>query len=165
MDLINGAQIIKNKSAYYGGGVTVATNGAVTVNGGTIGAVDNGNEASYGGGVFVTKGTLKLLDGALSYNTAKDGGGIYTNAAAAIIEMQGGSMQGNKATGTGGAAWLGFDATFNMLGGKIVDNAAATGGAVAVLSRDAGQVGNLNISGGEIRNNTATVRGGGISVS
>ena len=109
--------------------------------GGTI----TGNHATAknddtGGGVLVTgsaKGSFNLRGGVITGNSAANGGGV------AVCSTQ----SNNKDTSR----------YFNMFGGTINDNQASDNGGGVYVENN----GRVTVSGGEIKNNTAT-KGGGI---
>ena len=109
--------------------------------GGTI----TGNHATAtndntGGGVLVTgsaKGSFNLHGGVITGNSAANGGGV------AVCSTQ----SNNKSTSR----------NFNMSGGTISDNQTTENGGGVYVENN----GRVTVSGGEIKNNTAT-KGGGI---
>ena len=109
--------------------------------GGTI----TGNNATatddnMGGGVLVTgsgNGSFNLRGGVITGNSAANGGGV------AVCSTQ----SNNKNTSR----------CFNMSGGTISDNQASDNGGGVYVENN----GRVTVSGGEIKNNTAT-KGGGI---
>jgi hypothetical protein len=135
--------------ADYGGAVYVTGDGHFEMNGGVF----RGNLANFrGGAIFVHSGTMILNDGSVSENRAvKNGGGINISGES-ILEIRGGSVIGNTAGAwSGGIENFGM---FDMYGGIISGNSA---------SNDAGGVYNggvFTMHGGEIRENSATYGGG-----
>jgi uncharacterized repeat protein (TIGR02543 family) len=105
----------KNSS---GGGVSVASGGAFPMSGG--GEV-SGNEATAsianGGGVYVG-GTFKMSGGAVSGNTATNGGGVFV-AANNAFKMSGGTVSGNTATNGGGVS-VNTQGTFTKSGDSTI---------------------------------------------
>jgi PHD/YefM family antitoxin component YafN of YafNO toxin-antitoxin module len=116
-----------------GGGVLVGPWSTFTMNGGTI----SGNEAYYGGGVYVygttendstLQGTFKMSGNAqISGNIANSGGGVYVNSSG-LFEMKGGTISGNEATsdgvdeGGGGVYFKSGLSTFSMTNGTVYGN-------------------------------------------
>ncbi len=99
---------------------------------------DRQQKAGDHGAVSVQNGTLNMSGGLITKNTSGfEGGGVSLYAPAS----------GDT------------EAVFNFSGGTISENAASHGGGIALL----GNV-TLNMTGGAITNNTATVEGGGIMV-
>jgi len=98
----------------------------VTVEGLTI----TGGNFSYGGGLAVDNGTVKLLDGAkITENTATEkGGGVYLSPSAKLVMEGSATISGNSAA-SGGAVYNA--GSFNMGGSAYipygVTNASGTG--------------------------------------
>lgn len=140
---------IVGNEADYGGAVYVTGDGHFEMSGGVF----RGNLANFrGGAIFIHSGTMILNDGSVSENRAvKNGGGINISGES-ILEMRGGSVIGNTAGAwSGGIENFGM---FDMYGGIISGNSA---------SDDAGGVYNggvFTMHGGEIRENSATYGGG-----
>ena len=79
-------------------GVRVGGNGTFTLTGGAI----SGNTADDGGGVFVCEyGTFTMNGGAISGNSSYCGGGVYVDEGGAFT-MTGGAISGNSADYGGG---------------------------------------------------------------
>ena len=96
------------------------------------GAITGGNTAQYGGGVYVeSDGAFTMEGGTISGNSADSGdsGGVYVKAGGAFT-MHGGTVSGNTASGYGGGVCV--DGTFTMDGGAISGNSASIGGGVCV---------------------------------
>ena len=110
-----------------------------------------------GGGIFVTRGTLTIEDGAeISSNTGYVGGGIFVcgYSGTTSVVINGGTVKNNSATGSNTGSY----ASYYFLGG----------GGVYVYGK-AGTV-SFTMNGGEIKNNkvsyaaTPSTGGGGIYV-
>lgn len=92
-----GGNITEN-SAYKGGGI-FSLDGTLTLAGCNI----TGNNANYYGGAIYNAGTLTIanvspsIGSTISYNTAKNGGGIF-NDYSGIVNLYGGSIDHNNAT-------------------------------------------------------------------
>ncbi len=163
-----------NTATTIGGAVNVDNGASFTMNGGTI----NGNTGkSGGGGAYVHEGTFTLGAGALiTSNTAegRNGGGVYVDSGGTLA-IGGGAIKSNNATKSGSAVGNGggvyvfgntvSKGTVRMTAGEISGNAAGLDGAAYI--GDGGGVynegGTVEISGGEIKSNTAQ-DGGGIYV-
>lgn len=108
---------------------------------------------------------VKMYGGAVKGNVAlRQAGGIYV-LDNSTFEMFGGGISDNIAFGNGGGVYIWDRATFNLNGGSVDGNNAAYGGGVSLYSsnEDRNKINNvLNLGGGEIKNNTATIFGGGI---
>ena len=140
---------IVGNQADYGGAVYVTGDGRFEMSGGKF----CGNFAdSRGGAIFVQSGTMLLNEGSVSENrSAKNGGGIDIGDLG-ILEMRGGSVTGNTA-----GAWSGGIENFGMF--TMYDGIVSTNSA----TEDAGGVYNggvFTMYGGSIRENTAKYGGG-----
>ena len=158
--IMNGGNITNNEAASfqtetgytyagYGGGVSVGW-GSFTMNGGTI--TDN-RAAEEGGGVLVdsqtdlTNAEFVLRNGVIGRNTARIGGGIYSDQS---FTMYGGSVEYNTASGEIGGI---VADTVNISGGSIEGN---TGGLVGGVYATA----SFTMTGGSVFNNTGSLVGG-----
>lgn len=125
----------------------------------------------YGGGVTVEGGTFHMDGGAIR-NCGINGGSICWGGGVAV--MFGGSfiMDGGKITGCyadspdgftsfGGGVFVAYGSSFTMNGGTISDNRADVGGGVMLSGNSAV----MNIDGGAITGNTATICGGGLAAT
>ena len=143
-------------SWFESGGVAVQNSGNLEM---FIGSVVSGNEAEYGGGIYVDNGTFGMQGGIIIGNTTltHSGGGVYVNAGS--FTMVGGKINDNTSYEMGGGIYITENSTFIMQGGTIGGNIAKTmgGGGVAISAS------NFTMSGGTISNNIAlSTHGGGI---
>ncbi len=175
---------------YGGGNSPYATRTSLVLSNGMI----NNNEATYGGGVFLSSNTAFTLDSgsAIQENTATgDGGGIMA-LQDAILNLTSGSVEQNSAAGSGGGIWTQSSLTIHSGFAVAKNNAGVYGGGVyvttsAVLTITDGTIGGdtlgntaqygggvavrngaglvMNNSLGSISHNTATGDGGGIYVA
>ncbi len=165
-DTLTGGIITGGNGANSGGGVYVSTTSEFNMYGGSI----VGNTAMSGGGVYVNTGNeFNMYGGTIAGNTTSGanymygGGGVYVTCSnsysSAIFNMYDGIISNNISGYNGGGVYVYSScssAQFNMFGGTISGNTASyNGGGVA------GYGGTLNISGGEITENSATNSGGG----
>ena len=166
---ITGGSITYNKADSIGGGIYMMDNGAKAEM--TGGSITHNKGGKSGGGVYISdynsnsRSLFTLKGGKISYNTAKNGGGI---TAFGDFNMDGGTIEENTATGdtdlslnlgTGGGIDL-VAATMNMTDGEIKNNHAKHGGGVSIgLSGARDSV--FNMSGGTISGNTLTDPAGG----
>ena len=111
----------------------------------------------YGGTITGNHATAK--------NDDKGGGVLVTGSAQGSFNLHGGVITGNSAANGGGVAVCSTVSNnrdksryFNMSGGTISDNQASDNGGGVYVENN----GRVTVSGGEIKNNTAT-KGGGIS--
>lgn len=131
-----------------GGGIHVAGNGTVTMNGGIITncKVSESQQYALGGGIYLAKNSsFTMSDGAISGNTAKSsvssngqgsGGGVYV-APNSTFSMTGGVFSSNKAEGAnanGGAVFS--QGTFTAENAVFSGNTSAhwTGGIVGKVT-------------------------------
>ncbi len=165
----NYAQFTMHDGIISGNKSTSNNGGGVSTYGRNPGAkeVDDnpGYEAVYGSEepVFIMKG------GKISSNTALFGGGVYVRDAS-HFKMMGGIIGGetseaNTATNNGGGVYVySLGSKFTMDGGTISGNRI---GAASSTSHGGGGVfvyGEFTMNGGVIRNNSSSVRGGGVYV-
>ena len=124
--------------------------GAILQNGRVTGTAD-------GGGVYVNNGTFTINGGVIRNCSARNGGGVYQNAAVGF-DLVAGSIMQCTASGQGGGVYIN-KGPFNMTGGSISACQANAGGGVFAVG---GRV--FNMSGGSIVGNHAISKGGGIAV-
>lgn len=117
-----------------------------------------------------TRNTFDMYGGTITGNnaTATDdnmgGGVLVTGSGNGSFNLRGGVITGNSAANGGGVAVCSTQSNnkntsrcFNMSGGTISDNQASDNGGGVYVENN----GRVTVSGGEIKNNTAT-KGGGI---
>ncbi|MBO5572702.1 MAG: hypothetical protein J5947_00465 [Clostridium sp.] len=115
--------------------------------------------SSFGGGICVNSGNLRIEGGTIRNCSAQKGGAIYAQSNAKTILMTEESfITGCTAADTGGAVFFNRG-DFTMSGGEIRGCSAKSGGAVYAAGGRS-----LIMTGGTITGNTATVKGGGIAV-
>ena len=150
-----------------GNGSVVVVNGELTIKDSSSGGKITGGNASgsKGGGVLVkTGGSLQLLSGTVTGNTAPYGGGVCVESQA-TFSMDGGEISNNTSTNVKGSGGGGVAVeketntvgSFTMNAGKISDNSSWIQGG-GVFSN-----GTMVMNGGEISGNTAPVGAGIIS--
>lgn len=118
-------------------------------------SVKNNSAPNSGGGIYNLDGTLTLEDSSVSDNTGPTGGGIDNNIG--TIVMTGTTFSGNTAsTGDGGGI-------YNQFGPMTVTNSTFSGNAAA--SGDGGAIrqigGTLTMTSATLSNNSARFQGGG----
>ncbi|MDO4332020.1 MAG: SpaA isopeptide-forming pilin-related protein [Eubacteriales bacterium] len=155
-------EIRENKASGNGGGLLLNSCAEVCISGGII---ENNSAGSYGGGLgFALAAVLPdvALEGVqIRNNAAEAGGGIYINPTkAASVEIKNSTViAGNTTDGPGGGLYN-RGSTVKLSGGEICDNISASyGGGVYLLT------GEFRMEGGTIQDNTAfhaTGGGGGI---
>ena len=154
---INDGTIISDNTVEEAGAIYCGGNAQVTVNSGTI----NSNQASYGGAIFCSEGDILIKGGSIQENTAKFGGAVYFTGNGQLT-LSGGEIAGNKVIdkdGSGGGIYL-WGGKAQITGGTIKGNKADAGGAIAASGPSS-----VEITGGNINDNTADYAGGGIYLS
>ena len=147
-----------------GNGSVIVVNGELTIKDSSSGGKITGGNASSskGGGVLVkTRGSLQLLSGAITGNTAPYGGGVCVEPQA-TFSMDGGEISNNTSTNVKGSGGGGVAVeketntvgSFTMNAGKISGNSSWIQGG-GVFSN-----GTMIMNGGEISNNTAPAGAG-----
>ena len=93
------------------------------------------NEAAFGGGVYVAKGTLEVEGGTFSGNTARtDGGAVGTalGTGPTLVTIVGATFEGNESTYSGGAIFADIQGGVAVYGTTFVGNSTGyEGGAVS----------------------------------
>ena len=120
------------------------------------------------GAAFDVSGNLTVGEGAvISYNTAKNNGGAITVESGSTTTINAGIISNNYALGNGGA----FRCVGNLIinGGEITYNFAKTGGAISARTdqpegAQAVRVASVQLNGGMIAYNNASVKAGGIEI-
>jgi fibronectin type 3 domain-containing protein len=108
---------------------------------------DNRNTTSGGGGLYIDGGAVTMNDGEINGNiagadSAGYGGGVYVKNGGAMV-INGGKITGNA------VAEKGFSSSYSFGGGIYIDDSKSK----------------VTMHGGEISNNSASNRGGGICAS
>ncbi len=175
--LINGGTISYNEATSDGGGVygyTNVTNGgniSFTMNAGAI--ISHNTAAKNGGGVFFgrnvnNESTFTINSGHITDNTAKNGGGMYSDNGTLILDSC--TIANNRATAYGGGIYnkgippfnnngVNYEAKITMSENSMIrNNNAASGGGVY----NHGKRATFTMPDGRITDNTATASGGGI---
>jgi uncharacterized repeat protein (TIGR01451 family) len=163
-----------------GGGVYVAQ-GSTTLSGTLV--VSN-SAAAGGGGVYVYDGSATLIGTQVISNSASDGGGVYVDQGSATLNVSGGEVGSNSADDDGGGVYV-YEGSATLTGTQVVSNSADYGGGVYVDQGSATMIGTqvvsnsaaagggvyvnqggatLNVSGGEVGDNSADDDGGGVYV-
>ena len=135
---------------------------SLTINEGAIlqnGKVDPNDQTKIGGAIYCQDaGNVTINDGIIRNNEAIQAGGAIAYIGSGTLTINGGDIYGNKVpaeSGFGGAIVLQGKGVINS--GKVHNNNAYDGGGIAT-----GKNTNLEITGGEISENTASYAGGGI---
>lgn len=141
-----------NSNNTTGGGICIASNCNLTINGGTI----TNCAARQGGGVYFCGDTFTMSGGSITNCKADAGGGVYM--AGRTFNLSGGTISGCESNGGGGIYTSTSDATITMSNGSITDCSALNGGGVYMES---GSASTFTMNGGEITNCKATEEGAG----
>lgn len=153
-----GAVYVLGRSAVTSGSETVNRNGGVfNMYGGKL----TGNKATAGAAVRIygysgdpdigdayKPGTFNFYGGTISNNTGSTGT-VYL-AAAAKMNMSGGTISGNTISASGGGIYAQSGTVINISGGTIANHSIGSdGGAISTKGKE------LNISGGKFTGNSA----------
>jgi hypothetical protein len=180
--------IVTHNAGSMGRGVTVNSGGKLVLSDGEI----SGNNATMGGGVYMSYSTFNMTGGAITNNVASTGDQIDSSH---VVTQHSGTLHNaggngpNTATGAGGGVYVGYDGSFSMSGGVIANSTVdLDGGGVFVdaagsfsmsdnsvvannkAARHGGgvyaNVGSFRITGNaRVTNNTTTHRGGGVHMN
>ena len=168
--ILGNNSVIKSSSATSSG-----NGGGICVAGGNVSLISNSSienctaRKGYGGGVYLSSGSLEIDGGTIDWCTAGYGGGVATTSSAKFT-MSSGTVSDNKATNNGGgiwcdtAGWTGSAADAKITGGTISGNSANQDGGGIYLNNPDNSYDNtrlMSIWGGTITKNTAK-NGGGI---
>ena len=160
----------KNVNDSHGGGIYIASGGTVTIKGGTI----SDNTANYGGGFYVDPGANETTtinnesaETTISNNKARFGAGAFIMSGTLNISSTNSrttTISGNIADQSGGGLYV--KGTANLTGVLLNSNQANGIGSDPFGGGGMFIRGNFDssISGGEVNNNTAKDKGGGVYV-
>ena len=165
-----------------GGNIEVSAKGALlnTIGGsmysrlelGENALLQNAKTSQDGGAVYLDYGNFALTGCVIRNCTAsKNGGGVYmasctkTGPSRGYMYFESGSISGCNAA-KGGGIFLTNGGTINMSGGSVSGCGAVNGAGLYVEknTQNLDFTNYFNMSGGSIRNNTATGTGGGIGI-
>lgn len=186
---LGGITVAGNSAAVGGGGMRVLSGSDVTIENSSI--HDNETPGFAGGIELAAASRLTLRDTEIHSNRSVTCGGGMCVFGGSTLVVEGGSIRNNQVTGGGGGAIFAQQATLELTEVELADNAAfIQGGAILMLSEGSGLLDRVTIQGNSahgtggnngwggavavfgtneltirdsaIRNNTATVVGGGI---
>lgn len=147
------SDFVNNQSDFFGGAVAAMGGSIVTI----AESLFSGNSAYLGGAITAIQGaTINLYDSLVSGNQAVVGGGLLVsdNAAAYLVNT---AVRGNMAIGGGGMTiGLGYGSTDPKPLGHWMSE-LERGGGLPIQGP-----GNLSMTGGDVRDNTAYIFGGGV---
>ena len=159
--------LVYNNYAEKNGGVVYISGGNLTMNNGYIGlpkedelTLSNKSNTGSGGALYVNGGNVLINDGYITNNEALqgDGGALYVKTGTFTFNK--GNISNNTSNNGGGVYVNGGSVTVND--GFIENNEALqNGGGIYATSTNAIAI---NILGGNILNNKATLEGGGIGI-
>ncbi|SDU85946.1 right-handed parallel beta-helix repeat-containing protein [Jiangella alkaliphila] len=144
-----------------GGALYTASGGNIRLNG--VNVTDS-EAIGDGGGIYALSGTVTITGGALTGNTAHNGGGVFGGGEPSLtgvpsrLNLSGVTVDGNSAM-SGGGVFIDHEGALNLTNTPITDNHATDGDGGGVV---AGSKASLSIRGGAIEGNTATGDGGGV---
>lgn len=136
-------------------------NATLTINAGV--KLTNNNNTN-GGGAAIVYGTMNMNGGVIDKNksTNDHGGAIYIMTGGEMT-LSGGIISNNSSKNDGGAILVNGAGKLTMTGGEISGNSGRSGGAIILnFASSAGPA--FSMSGGTIKDNTATGNGGAVFV-
>ena len=101
--LLSNVKIMGNDAQASGGGIYIAYGGSIITESGTGYVVISGNHALLGGGIYIMMGLLSNMQ--ITENLAVEGGGIYFESNATLINM---TIANNSAESTGNGVMCDF---------------------------------------------------------
>jgi hypothetical protein len=148
---LDSIQIMGGRAAQGGG---VFSSGKLTV---SKSVIENNSSTSSGGGVYISNGSATFTDSRLQNNRSVVGAGLYTAGGnTTAVTISGTVFTNNQATNTGGGLFN-FNANVYITTSQFIENSAPEG--AALRNQIFGQ---LWLSTTLVKNNAATVNGGGI---
>ncbi|PZF81772.1 right-handed parallel beta-helix repeat-containing protein [Jiangella anatolica] len=158
---LTGLTLREGWAAEEGGALYTASGGNVRLNGVTVA---DSTAIGAGGGIYALTGTVTITGGAITGNTAHNGGGVFGagelsgNGVPSRLNLSGVTVDGNSAA-SGGGVFIDHEGALNLSTSTITENHATDGDGGGVV---AGSKASLSIRGGTIEGNTATGDGGGV---
>jgi hypothetical protein len=149
--------LVQNNSSptYNGGGMYIAGSSASI-----IGNIMTGNSSQSGGGIHLNADKSLVVANRIFSNTANYGGGISFYLSQARVNDN--LVLSNTASRGGGIAMWGVAYDLTVSRNTIEGNLAQFGGGVYVPSSDSS--GQVTLNANRIANNSATAKGGGVSI-
>jgi hypothetical protein len=146
-----------NGGTIYNGATGSDSFGSVTLENSTI----RNSRSDLSGGAIVSTGPLTITNSLLENNQALNGGALYPRFASARTTIISSTLRYNKATDTtngwGGALLVWDGAPVTIQNSDIFSNTARQGGGIYAFANSS-----LTLSGGTLRDNSATNDGGGL---
>lgn len=137
---LNGAHIDGKNYESNSALISVSSSNHLTIAGDTI--IENGkNPNGKGGAIVLSQAGLTMEGGAITGNSAKQGGGIYaySNHNGAKLVFEGGTVSRNTSKDAGGGAFIGYiPSEFGVQGGRTVftENTGFMGGGVYFVGQE-----------------------------
>ena len=135
-----------------GGGLFATNSSKITIRGGTISECSTTLDTGKGGGLYAENSTLTISGGTIENNEAAHGGGVALTKSTVKKDEQpirNWTVVGNKAYQTGGGIWLGEDVKLDISHGsnRIYNNTADEHGADICLEGDTSAIKLPNAAG------------------
>ena len=147
--------VTKGTATTSGGNIYIAAGDSAptcTMSGGTV----SSGSAKTGGGIYITGLTANLSGTTFKNNSGTNGGTVYC-ASKGKLNMTGGTIQDGTAKEKGGNIYsASTNAEITISGGTVTGGKATTNGGNIYMNN-----GNLNLTGGTVKNGSA-VEGGNI---
>ena len=154
----SGVEVKENIAGSHGGGLFMSSTSSLTLNNST--PVTENTATSYGGGIYLA-GTLNVSGNAtINKNTASTGGGLYVDTTG-VLTINSCTINENTAKSAGGGIYTTTSSTFTMNNGAQINSNLAKNNNGSI-GGGAYFGGTALINGGEISNNYADFRGGGV---
>ena len=153
-----GGSVSRNVSGGRGGGVSLIPGASFTISGGTL-SDNTALDGNYGGGAYVSKGSLLIENAKIVGNKGGTGGGVFSSEGS--LTMNNCSVENNSASDLGGGIYV-VRQDWQMTNGKVSGNTSGShGGGICIVQGD------FKLSGGTVSGNTASGegRGGGVYVT
>ena len=136
----------------WGGGLYATNSSKITIRGGTISECSTTLDTGKGGGLYAENSTLTISGGTIENNEAAHGGGVALTKSTVKKDEQpirNWTVVGNKAYQTGGGIWLGEDVKLDISHGsnRIYNNTADEHGADICLEGDTSAIKLPNAAG------------------
>ncbi len=153
---LHGAETTTIDASSLGAAVVVGAD-RVTLDGFTFtGGVGHGSTGTEGGGLYLAGSELSIENCIVSGNSADRGGGVAVYGSASFVDVE---LSGNVAGDVGGAVYV--VGRVHLDEAMVSGNSAARGGAFGIGDVGREQSGAIELVGGSVEGNSATVRAGG----
>ncbi len=146
VDMIN---VTANGNKASSGGVIFASNGNTKIT--VTDSYFTQNNATNGGVINITNGTVEFDNSSISNNTGKTGAVVYSDNA--NVSFNDSTLNGNTATASAGVAYA-SSGTVKFTGGTVSENTAPLGGVLNTEKVD------VSIDSTTVTGNSSTLNGG-----